>query len=587
MALDGAFLRHLKREIETASLGDRVDKVYQPSRDEVVLFLRGRSESRKLLLSARVNSARVGFTAEAPENPKEPPMFCMLLRKKLTGARLSAVRQPGLERLLCLDFRTLNELGDETSLTLVTEVMGRYSNIILVDGGGQIVDALRRVDASMSSERLILPGLAYRLPPPQDKLCLLTAEPEEIAERICSKPGGTELSKAILTSVQGVSPVVCREVQARAGRGSDLRVAEMTPDSRKRLTDSIKRLAAVVKDASGIPYMAVGPGKKPLDFSFLPLEQYGTAASVSRKDSFSGMLDDFYGERDRQERIRSRSQDLLHALRASSERLSRRINAQEGDLQRCGKRDELRICGDLLSANLYQMNKGLAETELPNYYEPSQPLVKIKLNPALTPSQNAQKYYRAYRKEKTAERVLTVQVREARQELVYLDTVLDELSRASTERDLAEIRAELTEQGYLRAPRGHKKQSQPRGAMEFRTDDGFRVLVGRNNRENDRLTLKQAGKNDLWFHTKNIPGSHVVLFLDGREPTPRAVSDAAMLAATFSRGRESSNVAVDCTEVRRVSKPQGAKPGMVIYRGFKTVFASPDRTAAERMRVSN
>jgi predicted ribosome quality control (RQC) complex YloA/Tae2 family protein len=585
MALDGAFLRHLKREIEENALGAKVDKIYQPNRDELVLFLRARSGNRKLLLSARANSARINFTQLVPENPKEPPMLCMLLRKRLTGARLTSVRQPELERLLCLDFGTVNELGDEVTLTLVMEVMGRYSNVILVDGTGKIVDALKRVDASMSSERLVLPGVPYRLPPPQKKLCLLTADREEVVERVCSMPGGTGLSKALLASLQGVSPIVCRELQHRTGRGADLRIAEMTPEMRERLSFFLGRLAETVKNTDGCPYMAVEPNQKPVDFSFFPVEQYGTAAIVSRKNSFSELLDDFYGERDRMERMHVRSQDLLRILTTASERLSRKINAQQADLERCAKRDELRICGDLLSANLYKLEKGQPVAELENFYEESQPVVRIKLNPALSPSQNAQKYYKEYRKAKTAEEILAVQIREAKQELAYLDTVFDELSRASVERDLSEIRAELAEQGYVRVQKGAKKQSLSCGPMEFCSTDGFRILVGRNNRENDFLTLKQAKKNDLWFHTKNIPGSHVVLFLDGRKATPQAVGEAAMLAACFSRGRDSSNVAVDYTGVRYVSKPQGAKPGMVIYVNNKTLFAAPDREAAEKLRA--
>lgn len=585
MALDGAFLRHLKKEIEAASLGDRVDKIYQPNRDEVVLFLRGRSENRRLLLSARANSTRPAFTHEVPENPAEPPMFCMLLRKRLCGARLSAVRQPELERLLCFDFDTTDELGEEVTLTLVHEVMGRYSNIILTDGSGKIVDSLRRVDASMSSERLVLPGIPYRLPPPQEKLCLLSTEREEIAARVLAKPGGTELSKALLLSVQGVSPVVCREVQHQVGRGADLKLAELTPELKERLLFFVGRLSETVRETSGEPYMAVGRDGKPLDFSFLPIAQYGTAAVVSRKESFSGLLDDFYGERDRVERIRARSQDLLRVITTASERLGRRIAAQQGDLERCAKRDDFRVCGDILSANLYRLRKGTSEAELPDFYQPEQPLVKIRLDPALTPSQNAQRYYKEYRKAKTAEDILKIQIREAQAELLYLDTVFDELSRASGERDLAEIRTELTEQGYFRAQKGRRKPAPPQGAMQFCTGDGFRVLVGRNNRENDQLTLRQAGKNDLWFHTKNIPGSHTVLFSDGKRFTPQAIAEAAMLAATFSRGSGSSNVAVDCTEIRHVNKPQGAKPGMVIYTNFKTVFASPDRGAAERLRA--
>jgi len=586
MALDGAFLRHLKREIEEAALGDRVDRVCQPNRDEVVLFLRGKNGAHKLLLSARANSARVGFIPDAPENPQEPPMFCMLLRKHLTGARLREVRQPELERLLCFDFSVIDELGDEAALTLVAEVMGRYSNLILVGGEGKIVDALRRVDASMSSERLVLPGLEYRLPPRQEKLCLLTAGREEITDLVCAKPGGTELSKALLASLQGLSPVVCREIQHRVGRGADLRVAEITPELRERLSFFVGRFAELVKAAGGTPYMAVRRDKKPLDFSFLPLEQYGSEAVVTREESFSRLLDDFYGERDRIERMHVRSEDLLRVLTSASERLNRRVGAQRADLERCANRGELRVCGDLLSANLYRLQKGASEVELPNFYEQSQPPVKIRMNPALSPSQNAQRYYRAYRKAKTAEEVLTVRIREGMQEAAYLDTVFEELSRAASENDLSEIRAELTEQGYLRNRNGRKKRASARSAMQFRSSDGFRILAGRNNRENDMLTLKLAGKNDLWFHTKNIPGSHVVLFLEGKQPTPRAVSEAAMIAACFSRGRDSTNVAVDYTRVRHVSKPQGAKPGMVIYTDFHTVFAPPDREAAERLRAA-
>ena len=588
MALDGAFLRHLKREIEETALDARVDKIYQPNRDELVLFLRGREGSRRLLMSARANSARINFTDDMPENPKEPPMLCMLLRKRLTGARLSAVRQPGLERLLFLDFGTVNELGDEITLTLVMEVMGRYSNIILTEENGKIIDALRRVDASMSSERLVLPGIIYQLPPPQDKLCILTADREEILRKVCTQPGGTSLAKALLLSLQGVSPVVCREIQHRVGRGTDLKIAEMTPERVERLSFFLGRLGETLKNTAGVPYMAVGQDKKPLDFSFFLMEQYGTAAVVSRKENFSKLLDDFYGERDRMERMRVRSQDLLRILTTASDRLSRKINAQQADLDRCARRDEYRRNGDLLSANLYRMEKGLAAVKLEDFYDPEQPLVEIRLDPMLTPSQNAQKYYKEYQKAKTAEEILAVQIIHAKQELAYLDTVFEELSRAVGERDLSEIRAELAEQGYIRSTSGTKRRNAPaaQGAMEFHSTDGLRILVGRNNRENDVLTLKQARKTDYWFHTKNIPGSHVVLFTEGKRPSAQAVSEAALLAACFSRGRDSSNVAVDYTEARHVSKPQGAKPGMVIYTDNKTIFAAPDRTAAEKLRIT-
>lgn len=574
MALDGAFLRHIKKEIEGLALGARVEKIAQPNREEMVFTLRTRTDHYKLLLSARANSARIHFTRFVPENPKVPPMLCMLLRKRLSGAKLAAVRQPGLERLLLLDFDANNELGDEIRLTLAVEIMGRYSNLILVDENGKIVDALKRVDAEMSSERLVLPGLSYQLPPPQKKLCMLETDSEALLARLRALPADTELAKALLANVQGVSPVVCREIQHLTGRGTDLYTQEMTEEHWGRLRFFLDRLIQTVRGIEGAPHMAVSVAKKPMDFSFMNITQYGTAAIVTRQETFSDLLDAFYEGRDRIERMRARSQDLLRVLSNASDRLSRKINIQRAELKKCAERDQLRICGDLISANLYQIEKGSTSVSLQNFYEADAPLVKIKLDPAKTPSQNAQKYYKDYRKARTAEEKLTEQIHQAQQELEYLDTVFEELSRAKVERDLSEIRQELVEQGYIRAQRG-KQKPVAAAPLEFTSSDGFRILVGRNNRQNDRLTLKQANNNDIWFHTKNIPGSHTILVTDGREPTETAIREAAMLAAAHSRARESSQVPVDYTQVRNVNKPSGAKPGMVIYVKYNTVYVTP------------
>lgn len=585
MALDGAFLRHIKKEIENCALGAKVDKIYQPNREEMVLLLRTRSELYKLLMSARANSARIHFTRFVPENPKVPPMLCMLLRKRLIGARLAQVRQPALERVLCLDFDATNELGDPIRLTLVMEIMGRYSNIIFVDENGHIIDALKRVDAEMSSERLVLPGLIYRMPPPQDKLCLLETPVPEIVSRLRGLSGDAELSKALLNTLQGVSPIVCRELQHLTGRGADLTVQTMTDARYERLEFFLNRLADTVKNSDGVPYMVTNPVQKPLDFSFVNIEQYGTTAVVNRRDSFSELLDAFYSERDRVERMRTRSQDLLRILTTASDRLSRKINLQRAELEHCAERDTMRMYGDLINANLYRLEKGQSRAQLDNFYEDPPTAVEIKLDPLLTPAQNAQKYYKAYHKARTAEEMLTVQIGQAQQELNYIDTVFEELSRASTEQDLSEIRSELTEQGYIRAPRGRQKQPAQLGPLEFVSSDGFRILVGRNNRQNDRLTLKQANNHDIWFHTKNIPGSHTILLTGGQKATDTAMTQAAMLAALHSRGRESSQVPVDYTEVRNVSKPQGAKPGMAIYVNYKTIFVTPEKNLAEELKA--
>ncbi len=286
-------------------------------------------------------------------------MLCMLLRKRLSGAKLAAVRQPGLERLLLLDFDAINELGDEVRLTLAVEIMGRYSNLILVDENGKIVDALKRVDAEMSSERLVLPGLSYQLPPPQKKLCMLETDSEALLARLRALPADTELAKALLANVQGVSPVVCREIQHLTGRGTDLYTQEMTEEHWGRLRFFLDRLIQTVRGIEGAPHMAVSVAKKPMDFSFMNITQYGTAAIVTRQETFSDLLDAFYEGRDRIERMRARSQDLLRVLSNASDRLSRKINIQRAELEKCAERDQLRICGDLISANLYQIERGV------------------------------------------------------------------------------------------------------------------------------------------------------------------------------------------------------------------------------------
>lgn len=585
MALDGAFLRHIKKELEDNIIGAKVDKVYQPNKQEIVLILRTRTGNFKLLMSARANSARIHFTNSIPENPKAPPMLCMLLRKHLYGARISQIRQPSLERVLCLDFDAVNELGDTIQLTLVMEIMGRYSNIIFVDENGKIIDALKRVDAEMSSERLVMPGLTYRLPPPQDKVCLLNNSVGDIIGRIKSIPGDMLLNKALLKTMQGVSPVVCREIEHLTGHGNDITIKSMDEQLFERLAFFLSRTADTVKNINGKPYIIVNKNRKPIDFSFLNIEQYGIAAVVKQCGSFSELLDEFYGERDRIERMRARSQDLLRILTNASNRLSRKINIQKAELSHCAERDKLRIYGDLINSNLYNIEKGSSSVKLQNFYDENLKTVEIKLNPALSPSQNAQKYYKEYHKQRTAEKMLTEQINQAQQELQYLETVFEELSRAGMERDLSEIREELMEQGYIRVPKGKKKNPVSLGPMKFKSTDGFEILVGRNNRQNDKLTMKQAKKHDIWLHTKNIPGSHTIIVTDGKQVSEKAIFEAATLASYNSRGKNSTQVPVDYTEVKNVSKPQGAKPGMVIYVKYKTIFVTPNSDYIEKLKI--
>ena len=558
-------------------LGTRVDRVFQPNRDELILAFRGFSAAYKLLISARANSARINLTTIPVENPQQPPMLCMLLRKKLQGAKLLEITQPDLERALMLKFDSVNELGDHVELTLAVEIMGRYSNIILVDENGKIIDALKRVDAEMSSERLVLPGLLYRLPPPQDKFSMLTCTVEEIMARIDALPRDMELSKALMSVLQGISPIIAREVENSAGLGHEMYVKSMTPPQRRRTEMYVTTLMETAKNVSGTPHIVIDPQNKPKDFAFMDIRQYGSAMTVSEKESFSEMLDAFYAERDQIERMRVKSQDLLRLLANHADRLSRKIANQQAELSACAERDTLRIKGDLLSANMYAIQKGETSVKLQNFYDENLAELEIALDPALTPQQNAQKYYKNYRKAKTAEEKLTEQIGLAQTELTYIDSVFESLALAENERDLNEIRAELAEQGYVRRRVGKKNQKQPvlSAPLKFKTSDGFTVLVGRNNRQNDKLTMKDANNNDIWFHTKNIPGSHTVLVTDGKAPTETAMEEAAVLAAQHSRAKDSAQVPVDYTQIRYVSKPQGAKPGMVIYVQYKTVYVDP------------
>lgn len=572
MAFDGAFLYQIRREIEINALDCKVDKVCQPARDELVLILRSKKGNGKLLLSANANSPRVQFTEDSPENPMTPPMFCMLLRKRLCGGRLIAVRQPGLERALLLDFSCVNELGDTVIHTLAVEIMGRYSNIIL-SADGKIVDAIKRVDASMTSERLVLPGMAYELPPAQDKLNLLETDSDIICHRIThDKPA--VLHKAILKTLQGVSPVVCRELQYLSCGPTEPYNDSMSAVQIHQLAKELDCLRERIR-TPGPAYMISDANGKPIDFTFIPVRQYGSGVTVTEFATASALLDAYFSRRDKMERIRARAHDLLQTLTNATDKLSRKINIQRAELESCAQREDLRVCADLLNANLYRLQSGATEALLENYYEEGCPIKRITLDPALSPSRNAQKYYKEYRKAQTAEKILTEQIAQASAELAYLDTVFDALSRAENERELSEIRQELAEQGYVRKTADRKKPLPLLKALNFTTSDGFTVLVGRNNRENDQLTLRQANNNDWWFHVKNIPGSHTILITNGEEPSDLAVTQAAQLAAYHSKASSSAQVPVDYTQVRHVHKPQGAKPGMVIYDHYYTAYVTP------------
>ena len=500
-------------------------------------------------------------------------MLCMLLRKRLGGAKLVDVRQIELERIMFLDFIATNELGDKVKLTLCVEIMGKYSNIILIDENDNIVDALKRVDFTMSTQRLILPNIKYELPPKQDKLCILECSGRDIVEKAINTPAEMRLSKALLSAMQGVSPIITRELEYMVGVDSN---RELTVIDKLKLIEKVDKLKEYIVSGEKSPTMMIKPEGKPFDIAFMDIMQYGEMASKKRFLDFSTLLDSFYYERDKAERMKVKGQDLLRLCSNIQDKLCRKIAVQEKELKESLNRDKLRKKGDLLQANMYKMVRGQSFIDVEDYYDNNK-IVRIKLSPTLNPSQNVQKYYKDYRRAKTREEMLTVQIAKAKAELQYISAVQESLGRAESERELTEIRQELVDEGYLknRNPKGRNKALKLLPPKEYKSSDGFTIYVGRNNKQNDKLTLKTARNYDMWLHTKDIPGSHVIIVSDNREITDTAILEAASLAAYNSKAKESDNVPVDYTIVKNVSKPSGAKPGMVIYVNNKTVYVTP------------
>lgn len=582
MALDGAFLYALKDELKILE-GGRVDKIYQPSRDELIIALRTAGGTYRLLISAAAGSARVHLTKTQIENPLSPPMFCMLLRKRLGGGKLVQIRQDGLERILFFDFSCKNELGDTVMLTLICEIMGKYSNIILVGSDGKVIDSVKRVDEDMSRERLILPGVVYEMPPRNGRISFVHSSESDIRKAVGNmKPA--ELSKGIVGAFEGVSPVLAREWAYYAARGAETRTDVLDENTTDRLVFTIMRTRETL--LTGEKYYTAVMTRDGLlkDFSFISLSQYGTLMVTKKFESASILLDYFYEERDRTARLRQRANDLFRLLVNTSERIAKRVANQKEELKNCAKKDSLKLMGDLLSANIYRLEKGMTSVRVENFYAEDRPEIEVKLDKRLTPSQNAQKYYSGYRKAVTAEKMLAQQIKLGEEEMQYIDSVFDALTRTSSENEVNELRLELAEQGYVKAVRlkGKPPKSQP--PLEYVSSDGFTIFAGRNNKQNDKLTLKNAAKTDIWLHTHNIAGSHVIIEADGETPPDRTLEEAAVIAAFNSKAKDSAQVPVDYCLAKFVKKPVGSKPGMVIFTNNKTAYVNPDAELVERLK---
>ena len=573
MALDGITLSMLKNEISEKLIGARVDKIHQPSKEELVIALRWNGGNGKLLISASASGPRIHFTESSVDNPKNPPMFCMLMRKHLSGAKLVEIEQFGLERMLHISFSTYNEFGDPVIIKLAVEIMGRHSNIMLIGPDGRIIDAIKRVTADMSSVRQVMPGMTYVFPPAQNKLNTLDIDCMELASRL--KNGrDIPLSKALMENLDGVSPIVCREISEIVTGGFDTKAHDLTNDDFEKLASCLEKISESIKNGNANPYMVIEENGHPLDFTFIKVSQYGDATEVRKFGSFSEMLDKFYSERSGADRMKQRSNDLFKFVTNLADRISRKLDVQRQELARSTERDILRVKGELIHANLWMIEKGMTSVVLENYYDNCKP-VEVKLDPRLTPNQNAQHYFSEYRKADTAERMLKKFIEKGEAELSYIESVFDLLSRARTDDEVVAIREELVSQGYLKNHRKNNQKPVKLAPKEYLSSDGFRILCGRNNIQNDKLTFKDSRKNDIWLHTQKIHGSHTVIVTEGREVPETTIQQAAIVAAYNSKARESSLVPVDYTEIRNVKKPSGSAPGKAVYEHYKTAYVRP------------
>lgn len=589
MPLDAVTLRAALGELDEGLAGGRIEKVYQPDREEVVLAIRGKAGAKRLLVSVSAAAPRIHLIGSSPENPASPPMFCMLLRKHIQGAKIVSVSQPALERMAVIELDATDELGVPCKKYLNIELMGKYSNLILQGEDGRVIDAIHRVDGDISGKRQVLPGLFYRLPPAQEgKVDPLTVSGAGVAAALRTGDGEKGLDQWLLGHFLGLSPLLCREIAYRATGETGKPVCQLTEAEREEAGRVFSDFTGFVRENRGRPYLLTRREEKTVfDFSCLPITQYGDLIAVRQEPSFSELLSAYYAEKSRAERMNRRAADLIRTVTNARDRARRKLSAQRQELLETAQRERNKHLGDLITANLYQLEKGMNRVKVVDYFDESCPETEIELDVRLTPQQNAQRYYKLYNKAKTAEAVLTVQVGQGERDVDYLESVLALVSEAECEQDLAQLREELRQTGVLsnRQQRGQRQKPVRARPYEYRTSDGFAVFAGKNNLQNDLLTMKTAFKSDIWFHTQKIHGSHVILVADGREPTDEAMTEAAMIAAYHSKARGSSLVPVDYTPVRYVKKPSGAKPGFVIYHVYQTAYVTPDAARVEALRV--
>lgn len=581
MAFDAAMLNLITNEINGLK-ESRVEKIYQPSQDEIVILLHSAKGKARLLINAGSSCPRINITETTSENPQKAPMLCMLLRKHLNSGKLLSAKCEGFERVCRLEFEAYDEMGFKSSKYLVCEIMGKYSNIILTDSNDKILALMRTVDFTTSIERQLLVGMTYTLPPKQAKLDTASLTKEQFLSAFNSAPLGIKIDKFITSGFLGIAPSTARQIAYSLCNDID---AFLEQTSGEKLWEKLFEVIEQVKTCRAKPYLILNENGEPQEFSYIPLKYFGTKFKCEEQQSFGALVDSFYSKKSQNERIRQKSSDILRLLTNAESRILKKIAIQTEELKECDKMDELRIMADLITANLYAIKSGMQYVEVVNYYDENMSMVKIPLDNKISPSQNAQKYYKKYTKLKKARVELAKQIELSKIELEYISTVFDALTKAEGEADLLQIREELYHSGYASKMKNYSAQKmQAPKPLKFITSGGYTVLCGKNNIQNDYITTKLAEKTDWWFHVKNMAGSHVLMQCGKEEPSERDFTEAAEIAAYYSKA-EGNNIAVDYTNAKHVKKPAGSKPGYVIYHVNWTAYVTPDQKRIKEMQV--
>ena len=586
MALDGLVIHSIVDELHKKLLGGKIDKVYQPENDEVVLHIRNNKENFKLVLSCSASNPRVYLASDyKKENPINAPMFCMLFRKYIQGGNIVNVSQVDFERIIKISVESFDELKEKTTKDIIIEIMGRHSNIILThSSNNKIIDSAKRIPPSVSRVRQILPGQTYVLPPKQDKLNPITdISLNSFVDTLSSFDG--PIFKAIYSKFLGISPVIAKEICFRANIDENLLVSEISSDDISKIYREFHNLFKYIKDNIYNPCMVIDTSiDKVLDFSCINLSLFSNL-SIINDDSISKILENYYATKDIKYRIHQRSSDLRKSISIKLDRLYNKLNKQEKELIESENAQIYKIKGELITSYIYMIEKGMESVEVANFYDPEYKNIKISLNTNFTPSENAQKYFKKYNKLKTAKKEITSQMEITKEEIDYLENIMLSIENCENLAELMDIREELGKVGYLRSKNNSKKETKlTTKPHEFVSSNGFKILVGKNNKQNDHLTLKVASNEDIWMHTKNIPGSHVIIKTEGKEVPDETIFEGAMLAAFFSKSKMSSQVPVDYTKKKNVKKPNGAKPGMVIYDTNNTIYVTPTEELVAKLK---